>query len=210
LHSVRGLEAQISDLQAEASRLLRNLDFQKEEAARLQREHAKRDEERDAEFGQRTADAETLRERLEQYADYDEVKRELDIMKVRRAAAFSLRKRRLPLAQYVEFAGLTLDDEDLDDSISVTSSVRMPDPNADKANKARGKPLENLLMSKNRKLQEQLTSLRVRGMRPIVLVSADTRIGESRRDDRVDLDAAGRAGDGEGELGGAARSERST
>lgn len=39
--------------------------------------------------------------------------------------------------------------------------VRMPDPNADKANAHRGKPLENLLMGKNRKLQDELTSLRV-------------------------------------------------
>lgn len=39
--------------------------------------------------------------------------------------------------------------------------VRMPDPNADKANLHRGKPLENLLMAKNRKLQDELTSLRV-------------------------------------------------
>jgi len=37
----------------------------------------------------------------------------------------------------------------------------MPDPNADKANQSRGRPLENLLMTKNRKIQEQLTTLRV-------------------------------------------------
>lgn len=37
----------------------------------------------------------------------------------------------------------------------------MPDPNADKANQNRGRPLENLLMGKNRKIQEQLTVLRV-------------------------------------------------
>jgi homeobox protein cut-like len=55
---------------------------------------------------------------------------------------------------------------DLDDvpdgEDSVADLVRMPDPNADKANRHRGKPLENLLMSKNRKLQDGLTGLRVR------------------------------------------------
>lgn len=47
--------------------------------------------------------------------------------------------------------------------------VRMPDPNAEKANAHRGKPLENLLMGKNRKLQDELTSLRVsfRGSRSL-------------------------------------------
>lgn len=48
--------------------------------------------------------------------------------------------------------------------------VRMPDPNADKANLVRGKPLENLLMGKNRKLQDELTSLRVRCL-PLSAVS---------------------------------------
>lgn len=41
------------------------------------------------------------------------------------------------------------------------SLVRLPDPNADKANLHRGKPLENLLMAKNRKLQDEVTALRV-------------------------------------------------
>lgn len=47
-----------------------------------------------------------------------------------------------------------------DDSIA-DELVRMPDPNADKANQHRGKPLETLLMAKNRKLQDELTGLRV-------------------------------------------------
>ena len=52
---------------------------------------------------------------------------------------------------------------EFDDSASVSgsSAVRLPDPNADKANRSRGKPLENLLLAKNRKLQAELTSLRV-------------------------------------------------
>ena len=41
------------------------------------------------------------------------------------------------------------------------SLVRLPDPNADKANLQRGKPLENLLMAKNRKMQDEVTALRV-------------------------------------------------
>ena len=53
---------------------------------------------------------------------------------------------------------------DLDEVVGgddVSDLVRMPDPNADKANSHRGKPLENLLMAKNRKLQDELTNMRV-------------------------------------------------
>lgn len=68
------------------------------------------------------------------------------------------------LVQYVEFSGASMDDEDeLEDTDSNfdSASIRLPDPNADKANLKRGRPLENLLMTKNRRLQEQLTILRV-------------------------------------------------
>lgn len=40
--------------------------------------------------------------------------------------------------------------------------VQLPNPNAMKANHHRTKPLEDLLMAKNRKLQDELTGLRVR------------------------------------------------
>jgi homeobox protein cut-like len=39
--------------------------------------------------------------------------------------------------------------------------VRLPDPNADVANKELGRSLENLLVSKNRRLLDELTKLRV-------------------------------------------------
>lgn len=48
-----------------------------------------------------------------------------------------------------------LPDDEQDDG------VQMPDPNADKANLQRGQSLEGLLMSKNRKLQDDLTNMRV-------------------------------------------------
>ena len=40
-------------------------------------------------------------------------------------------------------------------------SMRLPDPNADKANAQHGRSLENLLASKNKRLQQDLTELRV-------------------------------------------------
>jgi homeobox protein cut-like len=54
--------------------------------------------------------------------------------------------------QYVEFAASDLDHDD---------DVELPDPNADKANKHLGRTLENLLVVKNRRLQEEVTKLRV-------------------------------------------------
>lgn len=53
-------------------------------------------------------------------------------------------------------------DETFDADESFASfGVQLPDPNAIKANKQGGRPLEHLLISKNRKLQSELTSLRV-------------------------------------------------
>lgn len=55
--------------------------------------------------------------------------------------------------QFVEFSGGDFNDNDDD--------VHLPDPNADVANAKLNKSLENLLVSKNRRLLEDLTKLRV-------------------------------------------------
>ncbi|KAJ8293382.1 Protein CASP [Rhodotorula toruloides] len=137
------LEAQVSDLQTEATRLIRSLDSQKEafesERSDLQKKVGQLEKDQAA----KAQEIETLGEKVKQFADYDEIKRELEIMK------------------YVEFAGMDLDDVPGESGDSVADLVRLPDPNADKANQHRGKPLENLLMAKNRKLQDEVTSLRV-------------------------------------------------
>ena len=110
-----------------------------------------------------TSELSSLRERVRQFADYDEIKRELDIMKVC-TVLLSFTQTEVCHMQFVEFSGANLDDEtEIDDGSTSNSDsvIRMPDPNADKANQNRGRPLENLLMGKNRKIQEQLTVLRV-------------------------------------------------
>lgn len=83
MSSVELLEAQISDLQSEASRLIRSLDAQTESGERERREGSKKIEELVREKEARVKEVEGLKERMRQYADYDEVKRELEIMKVR-------------------------------------------------------------------------------------------------------------------------------
>lgn len=54
--------------------------------------------------------------------------------------------------KYVEFSGADMEDGD---------DVSLPNPNADVANKRHGQSLENLLVSKNRRLLDDLTKLRV-------------------------------------------------
>ncbi|RSH91821.1 hypothetical protein EHS25_009191 [Saitozyma podzolica] len=133
---VKALESQISELEAEASRLLRALDQAKEAKAEVERTQRKKAEDAAKEIASQVAEIETLKSKVKQYSDYDEIKRELEIMK------------------FVEFSGADFENDGDDE-------LRLPDPNADVANKQLGKSLENLLVSKNRRLLEDLTKLRV-------------------------------------------------
>jgi homeobox protein cut-like len=145
---VKTLESQISELEAEASRLLRTLDSLKESKAEVEQSAKKRSEESAKEIATQSAEIESLKSKVKQFGDYDEIKRELEIMKVSPLQRKSLKAD----GEYVEFAGTDFADDD---------DVRLPDPNADVANKELGKSLENLLVSKNRRLLEELTKLRV-------------------------------------------------
>lgn len=110
-----------------------------------------------------TSELESLRTRLRQYDDYDEIKRELEIMKVGDGSLLSS-----PLVwytdswctQFVEFAGANYDDDDTIEGGD--SDVKMPDPNAHKSNQQPAKSLEALVHAKNKRLVEDLTKLRVR------------------------------------------------
>ncbi|WVQ84708.1 hypothetical protein IAT38_006864 [Cryptococcus sp. DSM 104549] len=137
---VKALESQIAELEAEASRILRALDSVKEAKAESERLAKKHAEEAAREIASQGAEIESLKAKVKQYADYDEVKRELEIMK------------------YVEFSGADFENDDDDTG---DTSLHMPDPNASVANKQLGRTLENLLVSKNRRLLEDLTKLRV-------------------------------------------------
>ncbi|WWD19588.1 hypothetical protein CI109_104049 [Kwoniella shandongensis] len=136
---VKALESQITELEAEASRILRALESVKEAKAESERVAKKQAEEAAKELVSQTAEIESLKTKVRQYSDYDELKRELEIMK------------------YVEFSGADFENDEDDD----TSSLQLPDPNASVANKQLGRSLENLLVSKNRRLLEDLTKLRV-------------------------------------------------
>lgn len=165
---IQTLESHISELQSEISKLLSTLETQKNAIEETQAERQKIQ----AEYAQQTKklaqEISVLRDKVAQYADYDEIKRELEIIK------------------YVEFASLNPEDDEnptFDDcspnSSSLNLAIKMPNPNADKANKQKTKSLETLLISKNRKLQDDLTTLRV--MHDDLLISSRMNTIESEK-----------------------------
>ncbi|PLW23037.1 hypothetical protein PCASD_11030 [Puccinia coronata f. sp. avenae] len=156
---IQNLESQITELQSETTRLLSTLETQKTTIENYQEQSAKMEAEYTRQTQKLQQEIFTLKEKVVQYADYDEIKRELEIIK------------------YVEFASLNPEDEDnagyddcSPDSSSLNLAIKMPNPNAEKANKQKTKSLETLLISKNRKLQDDLTTLRV--MHDDLLVSS--------------------------------------
>ncbi|KAJ7045771.1 CASP C terminal-domain-containing protein [Mycena alexandri] len=138
---VKSLEAQVADLEAESERLSRVLETQKQAASDAEYAGQKKTEELLRDIQTKSTEIDQFKQRLKQYGDYDEIKRELEIMK------------------YVEFAGL---DEDADeDGDQDESGLQLPNPNAQKANAQRGKTLEALLATKNKRILEELTKFRI-------------------------------------------------
>lgn len=135
---VRSLTTRLSELESECTRL--------EAAVGIARGAAARSEERISEKAREAdsarAEIDALKTKLKTYADYDEVKRELEILK------------------YVEFAGLDPDD-DWSSPDEDEDGVHLPNPNADKANAQHGKSLEVLLATKNKRILEELTRFRI-------------------------------------------------
>ncbi|KIK44901.1 hypothetical protein CY34DRAFT_802255 [Suillus luteus UH-Slu-Lm8-n1] len=135
---VRSLTTRLSELESECTRL--------EAAVGIARGAAARSEERISEKAREAdsarAEVDALKTKLKTYADYDEVKRELEILK------------------YVEFAGLDPDD-DWSSPDEDEDGVHLPNPNADKANAQHGKSLEVLLATKNKRILEELTRFRI-------------------------------------------------
>lgn len=82
LGRIAALEHQISDLATESTRLLRSLEIQKQETSGLQQNMSKALEEVEREKIVAGKEVERLKERMDGYGDYDEIKRELEIMKV--------------------------------------------------------------------------------------------------------------------------------
>ncbi|KAF7428227.1 hypothetical protein PC9H_007448 [Pleurotus ostreatus] len=148
----RALETQVAQLEVELERLSRAMETQKSQQADADLASSKKLEEATKEIQRKSSEIEQLKLRLKQYADYDEIKRELEIMK------------------FVEFGGFDDIDEENDQESpqpngharsNSHSAVQLPNPNADKANAEQGNSLEALLAAKNKRILGELTRLRI-------------------------------------------------
>ncbi|KAF8919832.1 CASP C terminal-domain-containing protein [Mucidula mucida] len=138
------LQVKVAEYEAEVERMAGVLETQKMAMLELEHTAKKSKDDMTREIQKKVAEIDTLKHRLKQYSDYDEIKRELGIMK------------------YVEFAGFDEDiDEDGDQIRGYEVGVQLPNPNAEKAHEQQGKSLEALLATKNKRLLEELTKFRI-------------------------------------------------
>jgi len=131
-------------MESEVDRLSRSLNASRTAATEAESSARKAEEEHARETSNKAREIEQLRQSLKSYSDYDEIKRELEIMK------------------YVEFAGL---EGDLDEEDGLASDnhlgLQLPNPNASKANLHPANSLEALLATKNKRILEELTKFRI-------------------------------------------------
>ena len=143
-------------LRSENSTLLRRLD-----AIRLEKDSGTRKLDNRIRILEKNAqmlerDREGLRERVQSWRDYDEIKQELEIFKVR---LFGSRSVRLPdLQQSIEFS--TLDDDDANPAADVESNSDLAPVNGSVTGDKKDS-LEQLLLARNKKLSNELAVLRV-------------------------------------------------
>ncbi|KAF9049982.1 CASP C terminal-domain-containing protein [Panaeolus papilionaceus] len=137
----KAMEAQIQDLEAEVRGLSHSLDGQKSRMADVESASQKRIDDLTKDLSKKSSENEQLKTKLKNLGDYDEIKRELEIMK------------------YVEFSGFDANEDGL--SADHDDGLYLPSPNAAKTNIREGKSLETLLATKNKRLQEELTKFRI-------------------------------------------------
>ncbi|PPQ89695.1 hypothetical protein CVT25_014096 [Psilocybe cyanescens] len=140
---VKSLETQVVDLETETETLSQSIETQKLKTLEIESAGQRKIEELSKEVQKKSAETEQLRTKLKKLSDYDEIKRELEIMK------------------YVEFSGFDANDEDGALTNGNDHDVYLPSPDAHKTNNREGKSLETLLATKNKRLQEELTKLRI-------------------------------------------------
>ena len=143
-------------LRSENSTLLRRLDAIRLEKDSETRKHENRIRilEKNAQMLER--DREGLRERIQSWRDYDEIKQELEIFKV---GLFGSRSVRLADPQQsIEFS--TLDDDDANPAADVESNSDLAPVNGSVTGDKKDS-LEQLLLARNKKLSNELAVLRV-------------------------------------------------
>lgn len=127
----REMEKRQQESEDENRRLARILEEENQKSSKSEDDLTRGLKELDLQVKEKDREIATLRKRLQSMADYDEIKRELEIFK------------------YVEFA--VESDRQMDDE------GKTPGPTTATA----AKPLEALLIEKNRQLQDEVTNMRV-------------------------------------------------
>jgi homeobox protein cut-like len=130
------LETKISDLEGENAMVAAKIESMTANLAREKTENSNKIETLERDVGRKANEIDTMRDRLRKQQDYDEIKRELDVLKT------------------IEFAIDDVGDDDDDDNDDVD------DDNDNNQNRG-AKKLENMLLARNKKLTSELTTLRV-------------------------------------------------
>ncbi|KAF8348313.1 CASP C terminal-domain-containing protein [Amanita rubescens] len=138
---VESLESQVAELEDEVERLSASLETQKLATSEVQTLGNRKVEEILRDVTKKVADIEHLKTRLKHYSDYEEIKRELDILKS------------------VEFSGFDDDAEEGEQLNGHASEEHRLIP--DKANGQQSRSLEFLLATKNKRISEELTKIRI-------------------------------------------------
>ncbi|KAF8635236.1 hypothetical protein AX17_004009 [Amanita inopinata Kibby_2008] len=139
---VESLENHVSELEGEVERLSRSLESQKLITSEAQMSGSRKVEEISREVAKKAAEIEHLKSRLKHYGDYDEIKRELEILK------------------FVEFSGFEDDTEE--GEIQANGHIsELHLSSEDKAVSQQSKSLEALLATKNKRILEELTKFRI-------------------------------------------------
>ncbi|KIM45231.1 hypothetical protein M413DRAFT_441914 [Hebeloma cylindrosporum] len=140
---VKSLESQITELENETETLSQSIEAQKCRTMEAEAAGRKRVDDLSKELQKKALEIEQLRTKLKHLGDYDEIKRELGIMK------------------YVEFSGLETNDDEDNIPNGGEDGWSLPSPHSGQAATNEGKSLEALLATKNKRLQEELTKLRI-------------------------------------------------
>ncbi|KZS93958.1 hypothetical protein SISNIDRAFT_453667 [Sistotremastrum niveocremeum HHB9708] len=142
---IKTFESTIESLENSQEKLSRALDNQRDIAADAERQLTRKIEALERDVSSKASEIENLKRKISRFSDYDEIKRELEIMK------------------FVEFAGADINDseDDIDGDQNQDDGLRLPNPNSSKQSDGQNKSLEVLLASKNKRMLDELTKFRV-------------------------------------------------
>ncbi|KAJ9115137.1 hypothetical protein QFC22_005467 [Naganishia vaughanmartiniae] len=133
---VNHLRKHVQDLETEVGRIIAINESLKREKLDGEEKYRQQSEGLSRDLAVANAEILDLRRKLDKYDDYDEVKRELEILK------------------FVEFGNVDAD-------VDALQHVHLPNPNPNKSNSQLGHSLESLLSQSNKRLQEDNAKLRV-------------------------------------------------